>query len=240
MEQAIEQIRRRVAPVALARERTLPVAEGLAGLLPEGGLVRGRLVACTGPAATSLALSLVAPAVAAGAWLALVDLPTVGLDAAGEAGIPLGRMVAVSSDDWVTTVAAAVDGFDVVLTGGARRGRGRIGLRPGAVGRVRSRIQQREAVVVVVGDPGELPCDGVLDTTDPTWEGLGDGHGRLCRRTVEVRAGGRRIPSERRRRVHLPAATGGGPMPTDPTGPGSGAPDPGVLDDARPDLVLVG
>ena len=251
MEQAIEQVRRRVAPVGLARERTLPMPEGLTDLLPEQGLVRGRFLACTGPAATSLALALVAPTVAAGSWLAVIDLPTLGPDAASEAGIALERVVAVSSTDsstdWATTVASAADGFDVVLTRGAGQSRARSVIRPTAIHRVRARVQQRGAVVVVVGDPGALSCDGVFDTTDPSWEGLGEGDGRLCRRTVEVRATGRRIPTGRRCRIHLPA-TGGpalaapGVTGTGVTACGASDPAPGTGDDprARPELVLAG
>ena len=109
----------RVAPVALARERTMPVGDELAGLFAEGGLVRGRTIACQGPAATSTALALVAAAVTAGSWMAVVDLPTIGLDAAGELGVPLERIVAIGTDGnparWVDVVAAAADGFDVLL-----------------------------------------------------------------------------------------------------------------------------
>ena len=49
-----------------ARERCLPVDEVLAALLPEAGLVRGRAVGCSGPAAWSLAFALVARAVVGG------------------------------------------------------------------------------------------------------------------------------------------------------------------------------
>ena len=109
----------RVAPVVLARDRTMPVGDELAGLFAEGGLVRGRTVACSGPAATSTALALVAAAVAAGAWMAVIDLPTIGLDAASELGVPLERIVAVGTGGdparWVDVVAAAADGFDVLL-----------------------------------------------------------------------------------------------------------------------------
>ncbi len=71
----------------MAHERTLPVPDALGGLFVEGGLVRGRTLACQGPAATSTALTppppLVAPAGdGLGAWMAVIDVPTVGLDAA--------------------------------------------------------------------------------------------------------------------------------------------------------------
>ncbi len=93
----LDQIRSRVEPTALAHEQTMPVAEGLAELFAERALVRGRTLACTGPAGTSAAMELVAAAVVAGSWLAVVDVPTFGLDAASEAGIPLERVVAITT-----------------------------------------------------------------------------------------------------------------------------------------------
>ena len=115
----------RVAPLALAGERTLPVADEFAELFPERGLVRGRTIVCSGQAATSLALALAAPAVAAGSWLAAIDVPTIGLDAASEFGIALERVVAVRTGAdrevgragrWSDVVAAAADGFDLLIT----------------------------------------------------------------------------------------------------------------------------
>ena len=87
----------RVAPVSMARERVLPVAERVTELFSEGGLVRGRVLSCRGMAATSASLALVAAAVAAGSWLAVIDVPTLGLDAASELGVPLERIVAIDT-----------------------------------------------------------------------------------------------------------------------------------------------
>ena len=181
----------RVAPVALARERTIPVSAELAGLFAEGGLVRGRTVGCQGPAATSTALALVAAAVTAGAWMAVVDLPTIGLDAASELGVPLERIVAVGTAGdparWVDVVAAAADGFDVLLV------RVPSGLPAAAVRKLAVRLRQRDVVTIVLGDPGAMSCDGVLHTDAPQWSGLGDGHGHLRERRVVVQASGRRL-----------------------------------------------
>ena len=181
----------RVAPVVLARERTMPVGDELAGLFAEGGLVRGRTVACQGPAATSTALALVAAAVTAGAWMAVVDLPTIGLDAAGELGVPLERIVAVGTGGdparWVEVVAAAADGFDVLLV--------RVPSELSAAGsrKLTVRLRQRDVVTIVLGDPVAMSCDGVLHTDAPQWAGLGDGHGHLRERRVVVQASGRRL-----------------------------------------------
>ena len=185
----------RVAPVALARERTMPVGDELAGLFAEGGLVRGRTIACQGPAATSTALALVAAAVTAGSWMAVVDLPTIGLDAASELGVPLERIVAIGTDGdparWIDVVAAAADGFDVLLV------RVPSELPAAAVRKLAVRLRQRDVVMVVLGDPGAMACDGVLHTDAPQWSGLGDGHGHLRERRVVVEASGRRLPGRR-------------------------------------------
>jgi len=196
----------RVAPISLARERTLPVSEPFTELFVEGGLVRGRTISCQGPAATSAALALIAPAIAAGAWLAVVDLPTIGLDAASELGVPLERIVAIDTgadahgtSKWVDVVAAAADGFDVLLV------RVPDDLQAGAVRKLVMRLRQREVVTVVLGDPGMLDCDGMLSTQAPHWSGLGDGHGHMRARQVVVAATGRRLPGQRQCRLATPA-----------------------------------
>ncbi|MBV1893400.1 MAG: hypothetical protein KUG57_05085 [Ilumatobacteraceae bacterium] len=197
----------------LAHERTLPLAESFADLFPEDGLVRGRTLTCTGPAATSLALALLAPVVAAGSWLGIVDVPTVGLDAASEFGLPLERVVAINreqeggeaaekhwSQRWPDVMAAAVDGFDVLLA------RVPAGVRPSAVRKLATRVRQRGAVVVVLGDPGPTTCDGVLHGEPTGWSGVGDGYGYLQQRAVTVQASGRRWPGHGRRELLLPAS----------------------------------
>lgn len=193
----------RVAPLTLARERTLPVPDVVAHLFPDGGLVRGRVLSCDGSAATSFACSLLAPAVAAGGWVAVIDLPTLGLDAASELGVPLERVVAVDtggdSSRWIETVAAAADGFDVLLV------RVPAELRPVMVRKLVIRIQQQGAVVVVVGGPGILPCDGELRADGLPWEGIGGGCGHLRRRAVRVSVAGRRSPGVRRGEFAVPA-----------------------------------
>jgi hypothetical protein len=212
-----------VAPLVLARERTLPVSEMFAELFPERGLVRGHTLACTGPAATSLALALAAPAVAAGSWLAAIDVPTIGLDAANEFGIPLERVVAVNTQGrsgtsapgvecvstgvrpqlthtarWPDVVAAAADGFDLLIT------RVPVDVSPSAMRKVATRLRQRDVVMLVLGDPGALSCDGVLDAGDARWVGLGDGHGHLRQRRLVVEASGRRLHGRRRCHLALP------------------------------------
>jgi hypothetical protein len=197
-----------VAPVSLARERTLPLPSNLLGIFPEGGLVRGRSVSCTGPSATSLALSLVSRAIAEGGWLALIDLPTIGLDAAGEYGIPLERIVRVDTGlggahRWADVVAAAADGFDVLMV------RVPSDVSPTIMRKVMTRVQQRGVVVVVLGDPGPMACDAELSVDSAVWDGVLDGAGHLRQRTVTIRSGGRRVPGRCHRDLLLPAPSRG-------------------------------
>lgn len=193
----------RVAPVTMARERTLPITPVLAPLFPERALVRGRVLACSGTAATSLAMALLAPPLVAGSWAAIVDVDTLGLDAAREAGVPLERLVAITTDGdadpgrWADAVAAAADGFDLVV------GRVPAGIAASTVRKVAIRLQQRGVVMIVLGHPGPLTCDGVLETSS-RWSGLGSGWGYLERRSVDVIASGRRMPGRSTCTLELP------------------------------------
>jgi hypothetical protein len=198
-----------VAPAAvahLARHRTLPVVDPLAPLLPSDALVRGQTVSCRGVAAPSLALALAVEATAAGAWLAIVDVPWLGVEAAAELGIPLERLVRVdragtAARDWADLTAAVLDGFEVVITRVPRR------LDAGARRRVQARVKAREAVLLAVGDPTGV--DVVMEASAPVWEGVEQGWGHLRGRRVTVESSGRRVPRPRRVDLWLPAPGGG-------------------------------
>ncbi|MBX3314499.1 MAG: hypothetical protein KF906_09280 [Actinobacteria bacterium] len=204
-----------VAPTTMAAERTVAVAPPLASLLPEGGLVRGRTLACEGLAAPSLALSLVAEAGRAGAWLAVLDLPWLGVEAAVELGVPAERLVRVDAgrpdgsagndqrgELWGEVLGAVLDGFDLVVT--------RVPPRvPATLGRrLQTRLRTRGAVLVLIGDPGPLSPDVTVTSAEVRWEGVGGGHGHLRSRRVGVEAAGRRVPRPRRAELWLPAVGG--------------------------------
>ncbi len=197
----------------LAHDRYLPVDEAFTTLLPDPGLVRGRIVECTGAAATSLALALASRATATGSWLAVVGMAPIGIEAAGELGVAIDRLVSVDANgcppgDWADRVAAAADGFELILTrppAGVER----------VIRKVRQRVQARGVVLLTVssGDSGVgadvgLETRVTLGTTAGGWEGLGRGHGHLRRRRVVVRASGRRVPRQIERELWLPGATG--------------------------------
>jgi hypothetical protein len=209
-----------LARTALTSGRLLPVVDPLLPLLPDSGLVRGKAVSCGGAASMSLALALAVEATARGAWLAVVDVPTFGLEAAGEFGIPLERVVRVDpptrtaaksaksaqsggvGDTWAELMAAVVDGFEVVITRVPQR------LNPGLARRVQSRLRAREAVMIALGRPGSISVDSELTAADPQWEGVADGWGYLRGRRVTVTSSGRRVPRPRHASLWLPGPDG--------------------------------
>lgn len=178
-------------PLTLAGDRTLPVPQALAGLLPGGGLRRGTTVAVTG--STSVALALAASASAAGSWCAAVGLPALGMVAAAEMGLDLSRVALVPhpGDQWATVTAALVDALDIVLIAPPAR------LRLADARRLDARARERGSVLIPLGD---WPQAGVrLHVEGGRWEGLGTGHGSLRRRAVTVVAGGRGAAARTRR-----------------------------------------
>jgi hypothetical protein len=160
-------------------------------------------------AATSLAVALVARAARAGSWVAAVGLEGLGLVAAEELGLPLERLVLVATPGpsrWAATVAALLDGFDVVLLGAPARAR------PVEARRLVARTRERRAVLVQVGwPPGRWPEPPELNftTVGAHWEGIGQGWGHCRARRVEVEGRGRRGASRPRRHwLWLPGPDG--------------------------------
>jgi hypothetical protein len=152
---------------------------------------------------TALLLALVAEASRAGSWCALVGLPGVGLAAAGEAGLDLGRTALVPRPGPrpASVVATLVDGLDVVVLGGASA------WRAGDRQRLAARVRQKGAVLIPVGAwPG---ADAELHATGGTWSGLlGDGAGRLRSRRVHLRCAARGRARDRAEDVLLPGPEG--------------------------------
>jgi hypothetical protein len=80
---------------------------------------------------------------------------------------------------------------------------------PQVMRKVTTRVQQRGAVVVVLGDPGSMVCDAELSVDSAAWHGVTSGAGHLRHRTVTVRSGGRRVHGRCRRDLLLPAVSPG-------------------------------
>jgi hypothetical protein len=193
----------------MAGERLLPVLPVLKPLFPVGGLKRGYVVSVGG--STSLALSLLAAASAEGSWCAGVGLPSLGLAAAAELGVVLERFPLVPSPGrtsgaggWGWVVAALVDAFDVVLAHPPAH------VKAADARRLTARARERGAVLVVSGGGWPEPAEVQLTVASTAWEGIGQGHGRLRGRLVEVVAGGRGAAArERRLSLWLPHPDGG-------------------------------
>ena len=191
--------------MALAGDQLLPVRPELEELFPRRGLKRGSVVGISngaaGAGATSLALATVAAASQQGSWVAFVGLGAIGVVAAHEAGIDLARCALVPDPGptWPTVVAALLDAIDLVVLAAPSRV-----VRAADARRLSARARERGAVLVVVGAWPEGP-DVRLQPAGATWTGIGDGHGALTSRSLEVVAGGRGAAArERRLRVALP------------------------------------
>jgi hypothetical protein len=203
---ALETYSIRPAALVARSASVLPVAEEMAALFPEGGLMRGQTVLTRGPASRSLALAVVARGVAIGAWLAVLDMPELSPEALHEIGVPLHRVVAVSTGTQPADVLAAVfDGFEVVIMPAL--------LYRGALARrVAQRIRAKGVCLVLVdtSDVGAASgstegIDAELNTSEIHWRGIGWGTGRLMARHLVVHRSGRRMPRPVTTTVQLPA-----------------------------------
>jgi hypothetical protein len=206
-----------LSAATLASERTIPVDEvfaalfGHAGPGVEAGLVRGQVIACTGQAAATIALGLATEAVRKGAWLVVVDVPWLGIEAAAELGVPLERLVGVdtgvsgSPTAWVEAMGAAADGFDLIITSVPW-------VSAASARRVQQRVKARGAVLLTLSGNAAsshlLVPDLEIDAVDVEWTGLGAGHGHLAGRRVRAIAIGRRWPRPRSAALWLPGPSG--------------------------------
>ena len=177
---------------------SLPVAKALQPIIPDGVLVRGRTVLCSGDAAMSTALLLVCAATQAGSWLAIVGVNDLGLMSACEQGVALQRTVLVTptsnKKDWTSTVAAVADGFDVMMLEVPRD------VSESDARRIQTRIQARRNVLVLVetsrhAAPRSIfQPDVVLHTQTTKWDGIEHGAGYVQGRHIDVTVSGRRVP----------------------------------------------
>jgi len=177
---------------------SLPVAKALQPIIPDGVLVRGRTVLCSGDAAMSTALLLVSAATQAGSWLAIVGVSDFGLMSACEQGVALQRTVLVTptsnKKDWTSTVAAVADGFDVVMLEVPRE------VSESDARRIQTRIQARRNVLVLVETSRHttprsvFKPDVVLHTATTSWHGIEHGAGYVQGRHIDVTVSGRRVP----------------------------------------------
>lgn len=186
-----------IAPMAMSHKQRFDVAVAVSRLLPEG-LQRGSTLGVRGPAAISVAFAVAAGPVATGSWIAMIGCDDFGLVAAEQLGMPLHRMIMVAQPThalWAAVAAALVDGFDVLMLANSYS----IGLRDAR--RLLSRTRERGGVIIDTTQCWPEAHDVVLEVTSQQWVGLGDGHGMLKARQVNIEVSGRR--GERLRTVPL-------------------------------------
>ena len=185
-------------------DELVPVLPPLLPLFPRQGLRRGSMIAVQG--STSLLIALLAGASQAGAWCAVVGLPALGLLAASEAGVALDRLALIPRPgaEWISVVAALVDGFDVVVVAPPNQVPDR------AARRLAARARQRGTVLVSHGPVSWPAADLRLSADVGAWHGLGSGHGYLRTRNVRVRGAGRGSAAQARHaQLWLPVDGGG-------------------------------
>lgn len=160
--------------------RALPTNPAIADLLPGGALAAGSAYSVA--QSTTLALSLLQGPSAAGAWCAVIGMPDLGVEAAAGLGIDLERLVLVPypGEQWMSVVSALIDVVSVVMV--RPPAPARIG--DAVAGKLGSRLRQREAVLISVGDWPR--AEARLSITASDWTGIGSGFGHLTGRQVTV------------------------------------------------------
>jgi hypothetical protein len=179
----------------------LPVPDALARLFPEGGLRRGWTITARG--SSSLILALLAAVSKRPGWCAEVGSPLLGSAAAAEAGVALDRFVRVAEpgEQWASVTASLLEAIDLVVVHPPARAS------VGDMRRLTARARERSAVLLVAGAWEGAMVN--LSVTAQQWHGLGDGHGHLQTREVEVQALGRGAAARPRvATVWLPGAGG--------------------------------
>jgi hypothetical protein len=195
-----------IRPGVLAQERTIPLLGCFDALLPSG-LQRGSTVAVSGPATVSCAVALAVGSAQAGSWVMVIGVPSLGLAAAFEQGLPLDHLVLVGTPPprlWPDVVVTAAEGAEVVIASVPDQ------MRASDVRRVQARLVRSGSVLVLLGSEGAvgLQPDVRIVTAHPRWDGIEMGAGRLLTRRIDVAVEGRRAVRPRRHTLVLPDATG--------------------------------
>lgn len=204
----LEQLRGRVAPVTLAAEQLLAVPEAFQLLFAGGGLPRGSSVGFAGAGSWSVAMALAASALGVGGWLAVLGVEELGLVAAAELGVRLDRVLVVSSvaSAQLGLVAATLmEAVEVI----ALHPRSMVSTRDAR--RLTARARERGTVLFHLDGGRHWPeaLDLSVTVAPSRCFGIGEGHGHLQFRQLEVATTGRRAASRQRRVSVLAGGPGG-------------------------------
>lgn len=178
---------------ALAQARTTALASGAvlpvqAPLAVVAQLRRGTTVAVLG--STSVLLGLLAEASRTGSWAGVIGMPSIGVAAAAECGVDLGRLVLVPrpGNDVAAVIGAVMDGVDLVVIGPAVCR----AMASSMAQRLSRRARNRGVVLLATGVwPG---ADLIVRCEPGTWAGGSqDGRGRLEYRDTVVHSFGKAV-----------------------------------------------
>jgi hypothetical protein len=184
---ALERVAQLTKPIVRADELLHPVDARLQAVLPWAGVKKGSVIETRSRA---LGWLLVAEAAKLGSWVAAVGVPSPSWAAAAELGVPLDRIAVISTPPVEvagTVLAALADAVEFVLVDPS------VNIRPHELRRLIARVRERRGVLVSFGEVGAA-WEGVdvrLSVTQSRWHGLGNGHGALTGREVDVHAVGR-------------------------------------------------
>lgn len=182
-----------LARAALKRDRTLPVASGIATALRisglPGGLARGSVCCVTGPFRVSFTAALLAEASASGSWISWCSPVAPNCRALRDAGWCLDRFVWANPEgQWAACLSAVIGEFEIVVTHMPR------GVPSRDIKHVAAIARRCNGVLVVLVDNASaepFSSDTLFDARDATWSAAGAGH--LATQQVHVVLGGRRV-----------------------------------------------
>lgn len=186
-----------VRPTTLSKEQVLDVPDVLQPLFPWGGLQRGWSVGISGDAAWTLTAAMLAPSLGEQGWLAVVGAPLVNMASAAEVGLRMDRVLVVDTPpagQWGTVIASLLEAVQAVVIAPPSRIGGREARRIGA------RLREQRGTLVHLDGGATWPygLDMSLSSTTTEWQGIGEGHGYLRFRRMNVEAIGRRSASHPR------------------------------------------
>lgn len=184
----VRELQHRIAQMQPLRSEAdeLPTPDELRAVLPEGALRRGGTVSVQG--SLQLALALVSEVSRAGSWCGAIGLPELGLEAAHRMGIALDRFVLVP--DPGARALGVASTFSEVLSAVLLRAPGRP--TAGEAERISAKLRDHGAALIVLGPWPRANCTLRVERSE--WSGLGQGHGMLDARELNVHSEDRRGP----------------------------------------------